>query len=157
MNKLNYNQNGRSVLEIIVIVAIMGVVVAAVIPGLSNFRNRQLINNTTTELIAILSDARGKTLSGYNDTNYSVRFESTRAVFFTGGTFTEPNASNVVSTLDTRITLPTISLNGGGNNVTFTRLTGETTNYGTIVVRLVADSNIQKTITISKTGIVSSD
>ena len=75
-------------------------------------------------------------------------------------TFNNNDATNNVITLDSNITIPAsggINLNGAGSDVIFTRLTGDTTAYGTIIVRLASDATSQKTITINQTGSISSN
>jgi hypothetical protein len=81
---------------------------------------------------------------------------------FIGSSFAEPNSTNQEITLNSAVTIPVsggITLDGGGSNVTFTRITGDdrgyVTGYGTIIIRLTSDATRQKTITISRTGAVS--
>ena len=147
-------------IELLIVVTIIVILSSLVGLNLSKFRREQSLQNTTSDIISLLNEARNNTIASKNSTFYSVHFESGRAVLFTGGTFSEPNSTNKEITLDSSVTIPTsggISLNGGGANVIFTRISGETQNYGTIIVRLTADATRQKTITINKTGIVSSN
>lgn len=151
---------GITVLEILMAVAIIAIITAVVIPSLSKFRKEQTLNNSTSDIISLLNKARNDTVSSLNSTNYGVHFETTRAVYFIGSVFDNNAPTNSVVTIDTSASIPVsggISLNGGGSDVIFTRLTGETANYGTITVRLVSDATRQKTITISKTGAISSN
>lgn len=147
-------------LEIIISVSILGIMLAVILPSLANFRNSQTMANTTSDIIALLNEARAKTLSSENSTYYSVHFESSRVVLFTGGTFDDSNTSNKVVTLSSIVTIPSsggINLAGSGVNVSFDRLTGDTNQYGTIVIQLISDPTTQKTITINKTGVISSN
>ncbi len=151
---------GFTLIQLIIVIAILTILVAVMIPSLTKFRNAQALKNTTDDIVSLLNNARLNTISSLNSNYYSVHFESARAVSFTGGTFAEPNSSNKVITFNTAVTIPAsggINLNGGGSNVSFTRLTGDTTQYGTIVVQLKSDSTQKKTITINKTGAVSSN
>lgn len=137
----------------------MGIILAVVVPSFSSFRNRQVVRNTAEEVVALLNEARTTTLLSKSSTYYSVHIESSRAVLFTGGTFDTNAASNKVFTFDTLVTAPSasVSLNGGGSDVKFDRLTGDTSNYGTIQVNLVSDSTMKKIITINKLGVVSAN
>jgi len=151
---------GISAIEIVMVIAILAIVVAVVLPSLTGFRNGQSLKNTTDDIVSLLNQARMQTLSSENSTYYSVHFEMTRAVLFSGGTFSDSNSSNKVITFDNLVIIPAnggINLNGGDVNVNFTRLTGDTNQYGTIIIQLASDSSKQKTITINKTGIVSSN
>ncbi len=151
---------GINLIEILIVISIIGVLSSVVILNLSKFRAEQSLQNTDVDIVSLLNEARTNTISSQNSTTYGVHFESNRIVLFMGATFTEPNATNKQINLDSSVSIPAsggISLNGGGSDVIFTRISGDTTNYGTIIVRLVSDVTRQKTITINKTGIVSSN
>lgn len=151
---------GISVLELLMVFAILAIVVSFIILNLTKFRNEQALQNTTSDIISLINEARTKTISSVNSTTYGVHFETSRAVLFVGSSFTEPNSNNKQVDINSAVSIPAsggISLNGGGSDVVFTRISGDTTNYGTIIVRLVSDATRQKTITINKTGIVSSN
>lgn len=157
--KILKNQ-GISLLEILFVISIIIVITVMIVLNLSKFRSEQALQNTTSDIISLLNEARTNTISSKNATYYSVHFESARAVLFTGGTFTEPVSTNKQIDIDSSVTIPAsvgISLNGGGSDVIFTRISGDTQDYGTIIVRLTSDATRQKTITINKTGIVSSN
>ncbi len=151
---------GISFLETIITIAILAIIIAIITPSLSTYKQTQTLKNTGDDIISLLNQARMQTLSSVNSTYYSVHFETGRAVLFTGGTFSEPNSSNNQITFDSLVNIPAtggINLNGGGSNVSFTRLTGDTNQYGTIIVQLTSDATKQITININKAGIVSSN
>lgn len=160
MKNILYKNKGITFLEVMIAMAILVLIITVVTPSLSSFRNQQSLKNTTDDIVSLLNQARMQTLSSQNSTYYSVHFESGRAVLFTGGTFTEPNGTNKQITFDGRVLIPAsggINLFGGGTNISFTRLTGDTNQYGTIIIRLVSDATKQKTITINKLGIASTN
>ncbi len=149
---------GKSVIELLVIIAIVGIMLAMILPSLSSFRGEQTLDNTADDIVSLLNQARAQTLSSQSSTYYSVHFDTNQAVLFSGGTYTPGASTNKVVTFSNLVSLPSvggISLLGGGSDVSFTRLTGDTTQYGTIIVRLVSDATRQKIITINQTGIVS--
>lgn len=151
---------GISILELLMVLAILAIIVSFIILNLTKFRNEQALQNTTSDIISLVNEARTKTISSIDSTTYGVHFETSRAVLFAGSSFTEPNSSNKQIDINSAVSIPSsggINLNGGGSDVVFTRISGDTTNYGTIIVRLVSDATRQKTITINKTGIVSSN
>lgn len=153
-------QSGKTIIEVVLILVIIAILLAISLPALSNFRNVQALKNSAEDITSLLNEARTKTLSSYNSTYYSVHFTTTSATLFTGGTYNASATDNKVVTLDSAVNIPSsggISLNGGGSDVKFTRLSGDTTNYGTIVVQLLSDSSKQKTITVAQTGVVSAN
>ena len=159
---LNFRKNlvcGFTAIEIIIAIAVLGIILAVILPSLSTFRNDQTLKNTADDIATLLNQARTDTLSSKNSTYYSVHFQSDRAVYFVGGTYNSGASTNKTVMFDSTVTLPSgnISLNGAGANVTFDRLTGNTNEYGTITIQLAGDSTKQKVITVTKTGIVSAN
>ncbi len=151
---------GINLLEILIVIAIMSILISIIILNLSKFRNEQSLQNTVSDVISLLNQARNDTISSKDSMTYGVHLESTRAVLFQGSTFTEPNSNNKEIDFDASVTVPAsdgINLTGGGSDVLFNRIEGDTSDYGTIIIRLVSDATRQKTITINQTGIVSSN
>ena len=140
------------------VIAILGIISSIVLLNLSQFRNEQLLKNTTLDVVSLLSKARQNTLSSVNSTNYGVHFDSNKAVLFTGSLYSSNNATNEPIVFSSKVIVPIPSgLNiGGGSDVIFERLTGETVG-GTIKIQLTSDSTKQKIITVGKIGNASSN
>lgn len=155
---MKYNK-GVTLLEITIVVGILAIMVAIITPSFANFRNKQAVENTTQDLVSLLNEARTNTLLSKSSVFYSVHLETNRAVLFDGGTFDTNDSSNKVITFDTQVSVPSagISLNGGEVDVSFDRLTGDTSDYGTIIVSLISNTSISKTITVNQLGVVSSN
>jgi Tfp pilus assembly protein FimT len=155
-----FNNKGITIIEILMVISTIVILTIIIVPNLSKFRNEQTLNNTVSDIVSLLNKARNDTISSLNSNNYSVHFESGRVVYFNGSVFNNGDGTNSSTTLDSSVTIPSsggINLNGGGSDVIFTRISGDTSNYGTIIVRLTSDGTRQKTITINKTGSVSSN
>jgi Tfp pilus assembly protein FimT len=150
---------GISLIEIIIIIAIISTITAITIPNLSSFRNQREMINTKEDIIALLNEARNSTISSKNSTNYGVHIQTDRAILFPGDIFVDSTENKQVD-FDSSVNVPStggINLSGGGDDIVFERLTGNTENHGTIIIQLTSDSSVQKTITISSLGIISSD
>ncbi len=149
-------QSGFTAIEILVVV-IIGVLIATTFIGsLSNFLTAQVVRNTTEDVLGLIQEARTKTIASENSSQYGIHFQSDKAVLFVGSTYTAGASTNKEIVFDTRVYASSISLQGGGSDLLFNRLTGDTGTYGTIVIRLVSSTTGQKTITISQTGVSSS-
>lgn len=154
---------GFSIIEMMIVIVIVSIISAIVLVSLASFRNEQALKNTTVDIVSLLNKARQNTLSSLNSTNYSVHFESDKAVLFSGNTYSSGDSGNEVINFSSVVTIPAsggINISGGGSNINFDRLTGSVSNGtidSTIVVQLVSDSSKNNTITISKIGIVSSN
>jgi len=153
MQRIYYK--ATSVITILVVIAVIGALVAIILPPLSASRAKQNLNGNVDEVVSMLVTARSQTLASYNSKNYGVYITSNSITLFTGPTYNANAVDNVVKELDTGITISTISLNGGGSSVLFDRLKGSTSGYGTIVVQVTGNNTYLKTITIHSTGLVS--
>lgn len=153
--KKNNHKSAFSVVEIIIIIAVGLILFTVTTSAFNGMRNRQALNATVEEISSVIQNSQAKTLASKKSQNYGVRFETNRLVAFEGSTFTEPNATNKYTEFSNLAEISVISLNGGGQNMVFERLTGETNQYGTITVRMKNNTSDSKTITIEKTGSVS--
>ncbi len=148
-------KKGFTLFEIIIGVAIIGVIAAVVAYPLSNFRRAQALRGGVEDLAAFIQESRSLTLSSRDSLQYGVHLETDRAVLFSGASYNAAAASNRTMYYPAGITA-SWSLAGSGANVIFNRLTGETDHYGTITLSL-SSPTVTKTITISKLGSVDSN
>lgn len=152
--KINFYK-AESLMTILIVISVIGILVAIVVPPLASSKARQQVTGTTDDIVALLVTARSQTLSSYNSHNYGVHFTSTTATLFTGPTYNANASDNEVKTLDSSVSISTISLSGGGSDLLFDRLTGSTSQYGTITIRATSNAAYTKTINIQATGLVS--
>jgi prepilin-type N-terminal cleavage/methylation domain-containing protein len=151
----NSTQKGFTVLELLIVVSIMGLLAAIILAPFATFRNSKVLDTASEEALALLSEARGDTLSAKEGYQYGVHFEATQIVLYRGATYSSSDANNKVVLLDSAIEISSITLTGGGAEVLFDRLTGKTSQGGTVVIRVKSDTAKSRTITIFGTGIAS--
>ena len=144
---------GFTMIELVVVLAIIVLLMAVVVTPFRAFRNSKALDTTSEETLALLSEARGSTLSAKDGYRYGVHFESSQAVLFRGDTYSSGDTTNKAITLDNALEFSSISLAGGGSEVVFDRLTGKTTQSGSVVVRIKSDTSKTRTITIGGTGV----
>jgi prepilin-type N-terminal cleavage/methylation domain-containing protein len=152
----SFCRRGITLIEIIIVISIIGIISAITVPNLSNFHRQQELKNTTEDIFSLLNEARNNTISSKNSTTYGVHFLSDKAILFTGTTYNDSTENKQID-FDSAVRIPDvggINLNGGGDDVVFARITGDTENYGTIIIQLVSDITVQKTININKIGII---
>ena len=147
---------GLSLIEIIIVVAIVGVLSAIVAVSFHTFQRQQIQKTTIDTILSSLDSARARTLSAHNSSQFGVYFSQNEVIEFEGEIYEPEAEGNFIHTLDERVTIENISLNGGGNEVVFLKLTGDTNNYGTLEI-IVDGISPDKMITISGTGLVSSN
>ena len=146
-------QRGFSLIEIVIAMAIGAVLVAAIVVSFSSFRNSKTVDISADQILALINEARVKSVSSEDYSRFGVRFEASRAVFFKGDIFTEPNPANIETILSPLVEISNISLSGGGADIVFQKLTGKTGNNGSLRVRLKSDNNKYKTISVKSAGI----
>ncbi len=150
-----YKQDGFSLTELLVVVGVVLLLIAVIVPSLVSFRKQQALQNTTNTVVSLLQEARAKTTASYNSTFYSVVFDTNTATLFTGGTYTPGAAGNKSISFESPVTLQSTSLNVEGSTISFERLKGTATKYGTITVGIPGGAT--RTITVTQAGVISRD
>jgi type II secretory pathway pseudopilin PulG len=153
--KISQKSKGFTVIELLVVFSIMVLLFGIIVSTFFSFRKNQSLALDTQTVVSLLRQARNQTLSSKNSTVYGVHFSSPQAVLFVGSTYSSSDPLNETFNLSSTDTILTITLTGGGNDVIFQRLTGETNQNGTIVISAPGLSQT-KTVTIYKTGLVDS-
>lgn len=155
LNKINRKNSGVTAVELLVVLSIITVLSVLIITSFVTFRKNQALVFDTDTVVGVLRQARNQTLSSKNSSNYGVHFTAPKITIFTGSTFNSNASGNQDFVLSSTDTILTISLTGGGSDVVFSRLSGETSQNGTVVVSSPGVSET-KTVTIYKTGLVES-
>lgn len=149
MIKNNFKK-GFTLIEIIIAISILAVVSVMIGLSLSSFVKSQNIKNTTENVVSLISEARAKTVNGYQGLVYSVYFQSDRATLFSGTTFNSNAATNEVLMYGSNITATTITMSDAGSVLTFSKMSGGANPYGTISMSL--DGQVIKTISVNSAG-----
>lgn len=148
-------KTGFTFIELMVVIGIIMLITYIFLGTFLNFKRNQALIMDTDTVVGLLRQARNQTLSSKNSNSYGVHFTAPQVTLFTGSTYNSGATDNENFVLSSTDTVLSISLTGGGNDVVFSRLTGETTQNGTIVVSSPGISQT-KTVTIYKTGLVES-
>lgn len=147
------NKNkGFTLFEVLIVIAIMLLLTTLSITGLHSFSSRSNHTSAAHTILGALEEAQARTLACDGDTAYGVHFEPTQVVIFQGTSYTAGAPENDIRQLPARTTISNLSI-GGGNDVFFTRLNGSTSSTGTVTVALIADTNINRVITIYESGL----
>lgn len=155
MNTKSSHTLGFTVIEILMVLAILTVLTAIVFATFIQFRKQQALGKDAELIVEVLEQAHSQTLSSQNSSQYGVHFSSSQITLFVGGTYSAGAGTNQSYAINSTDTILTISLNGGGNDVVFNRLSGESSQYGTVVVSSPTAS-ATRTVTIYKTGVIES-
>ena len=145
---------GFTAIEILIVVFILGLLSAIIISSFSAFRKQSLLSTETQEIITTINKARLSSMSSKSDQQYGVHLQSTKIVLFQGTTYATSSSSNETHIFDPLVTLGTITINGGGADIVFQKITGGTTQYATTTLSVVGSSTASSTILIRGTGVV---
>ena len=143
-----------TLIEVVVCAAIVVVIAGIALYNFSGYRQRQATDNADTELVALLQEARSRTVAGDSQSQFGVHLSAAGATLFSGNTY--GGSSNTVSSIsfDPSVSLSFVSLNTQDDDVVFDRGTGETDGYGTLTLTNSA-AHLSRTITVQETGLVS--
>ena len=146
---------GMTISELLVVLGILVVLVAIVLGAFTSFRKNSSFDNDIKLMMETLREARSQTLSSQNASQYGVHFENTKITLFVGDVYSVSNSTNRNFDLSSTDISLAFSLNGGGNDIVFKRLTGGTAQSGTITISSPSLSKT-KIITIYRTGLIES-
>jgi len=154
---INRYKKGISIAELLVVIAVLGIIFLIVIPRFSKTKELQVLKNGVQDILSSIDKARGETLSSLNSSSYGVRFEADKIIIFTGTSFTPGATGNETVNIITPASITNVALGCTPSipcNVYFNRLSGAPSTTGTVTVSTTSYSRI---ITISATGVASSN
>ena len=147
-------QSGFTLAETLMVVSITIMVSAITMFSFSAYGSTEAISKDQAKVVSVLEKARALTLNSYNSSQYGVHFASSTVTIFTGVTYSSSTPSNIVTTLNSKVQISGVALAGGGNDVIFNRLSGETNQMGTTTLSLVSASTTMRTVTIYRSGLI---
>ncbi len=147
-----YKVGGFTFVEILIVLAIMAILAAISLAGMSRYGARQQHTQLVTELKSGLTEARSKSMASLEDTTYGVYMGTSTIEYFAGSVVTPGNSANQIIPIPAAVTVIP-RLTGAATDVLFARVTGEPDVVGTIDV-VDTRSIATTTITIYASGLV---
>ena len=154
---LSSKVSGFTLLEIIVVVAILGIILLTVLPQFSKSRETQVLNSAVGDVLSSLNQARAQTLASLDSSSYGVHFQADKVIIFKGAVFSAEDPDNQAVAILEPAMIEDVTLNGVGGSsgeLYFARISGSPSKSGTVTL---ATPNAFRIITISATGGVSAD
>ncbi|KKP88348.1 MAG: hypothetical protein UR91_C0020G0004 [Candidatus Nomurabacteria bacterium GW2011_GWC2_35_8] len=148
----NFYRKGVTVVELLIVIAVLGIIFLIVLPQFSKSRENQVLKNGVADILSSVNKARGNTLASLNSSEYGIHFQIDRVVIFKGTSFSSEDSNNEIINITTPANISDITLLGGGSDIYFHRLTGAPSTTGTITI---STGSYSKVITILATGVVS--
>jgi len=153
-NLFSSPSRGVTYLEILFVITIIGMLSILGLWYFTRANTAEALKKDAQGLTAILSEARSLSLSSKNAVKYGVHLEEFQAVLFQGTSYNSSDTNNRYQPFNRAVHMLSHSLNGGGDEILFSRLTGETDNYGSVTLSLINNSLSSTTITISSAGVI---
>ncbi len=153
----NFYKKGLTIIELVIVLAVLSILVGAAIPQFSKMRENQVLKSGMQNILSSIDKARSQTLASINSSQYGVQLEADKIIIFTGTSFTPGAVGN--ETIDmvspSSITNVTVgAASGTSGEIYFNRLSGNPSATASIII---STTNYSKIITISATGGASVD
>lgn len=147
------SKKGFTLVEILAAIAIITAVTTIAVYVFGNLNKKEALSKDADALISLIRNARLFTISSKNASQYGVRLEANRAILFQGSVYAPGGEEERIHEFSGNVEINSYSLNMGGQEIVFKRLTGFTDNFGTVKIWL-KDGSASTTITILSTGVV---
>lgn len=146
------NRKGFTLVEIIIVLSLTGLLVLISYPVWGqNIRSAQLKNNTIA-LVDTLRSAQAKAMFRKGNSRWGVHLESNKFILFKGSSYNPADPDNIETILPSYIVISS-SLNGGGVDIIFNKVLGNTNNFGTITLTDNGTANT-KSVIINQEGMI---
>lgn len=147
---------GFTIVELLVVVAIVFILAISAVPGLRNFRLASDLENSAEEMINVLRLAQQKTVSSEGASSWGIYFSTSTSphqyTLFKGESYSSREASaDEVHKISSDVLISGVNL-GGGFEVVFNRISGISQQQGTISLVLKSDASKTKIVYIDSSG-----
>lgn len=145
---------GFTLIEILVVIAILVLLSALVWPPFMDFKRNESLRAVVLEVESVLQQARSETLAARGGNNFGVKFEVDRVTLFIGNSYDSLDPTNRVTLLPKIVNISNIELTGDSTVVVFERLTGRALSSGRVDIALVSDVDNKQSVFISPLGVI---
>ncbi len=153
---MNKKFESFTLIEVLVAIAIIVILCSIAVGSYFSFRGQSDLDTNAQMILNALSLAQSKTLASEGASNYGVHFEQGECVLFKGSSYSPVASDNKIYSLSSRLEIPVLDsgldLNGGGSEAVFARLTGNTSQFGTVKIQLKNNSEKYRIIKIESSG-----
>ncbi len=144
-------KKGFTLIEILIVIAIIGIITAITIPQLSGVEQRQVARFHIEMIESLFFEARTKTLSSEELSSYGIALDTESIILFQGDSYTGSNDIEEF-VFESGFELSSIDLNSG-DDFSFARLSGAVSNPGQFTLSS-ADGTIEYIFTVTSTGLL---
>jgi len=144
-----------TLIELLIVIGVSAILVSISGSVYISLSQRSDVDREAQELESILSLARSKTLASHNKQSFGVHIDSlTNEYFLFEGTSYNPiDPDNERFDIATGVAISSIDLAGGGSEIVFDRLTGESSDFGSVILQDLSDTSRVRAICVDASGI----
>jgi prepilin-type N-terminal cleavage/methylation domain-containing protein len=146
-------KKGFTLLETLISLSILAILLTIALWYFKGATGTEALKKDRQGLVAILEEARSLSLSSKEADVYGVRVEASQATLFKGDVY-NTTADNKIHQFNSAVQASSYSLNGGGRDIVFSRLTGSTENFGIVTLSLTREPLSSTTVTVKSTGVI---
>lgn len=147
-------KKGFSLAEIVVIIAILGIIMAIGVINFGPVRKNKILETTTDGIVFTLEKAKAEAVSGKGGVNAGVKFNTGSYIYFSGNSYSGINPNNITHTIDSLFTITETIVNSD-NVIIFSRLTGVSNTTATVTVSQISNSSKKREVVIGALGSIS--
>ncbi len=151
--KLKIGSSGFSLLEIVMVISIFTIVLVTALYFFSKLNKKEVLEKDVSSAVALIRNARALSVTSKNASPFGIHLENDKVVLFEGSSYIAGGVNEKIIKLSGDVYISEYFLNLGGPDIIFSRLIGNTSNYGTVTFSLKDDS-ASTTITILSTGVI---
>ena len=149
-------RNGFTLIELVFTVAILGLLTTLTFLSFLSAKQNQDFIAGRERALTVVRLAQARALAGEGSAAWGAKLEETRIILFQGSSYAGAATTSAYG-LPSSLEIVNIALQGGGQEITFSRLTGTTTKSGTFEVRVKAEPTKTVTISVDPSGKVFAD
>ncbi len=134
-------KKGFTLIELLIVIGVFVIIIATVLNIQGGILADTYLDTNTEQIAQTLRLGQMRSITRVNDSQWGVYFDediggtNDQFVLFNGTTYAARDASyDIVTELPNIISLSAISLNGGGDDVVFEKLSGDSFTYGSILI-----------------------
>jgi len=142
---------GLTLIEAVIVVATLMIISALALASFVNSRNVRDLTINGQNILSVLRRTQSRALAGDENDQWGIRLEQTRYTLFKGPNFAS-SATTTVYDLPQNLEIVNITLSGGGQDIVFKLLSGETDQFGTFDLRVKDSVNLTFPITVEPSG-----
>ena len=142
------NSKGLTLVELTIAIALFTILSSFLLFDITNQKTFADFESTQDLIFVTVKEAQNLAMATRTE-SYGVHFETDRYVLFQGSTYNPADPSNLETTLDSNLTISSVTLPSG--NIIFFPLIGEAGSPGSFVLKDAAGA---KTFTINQFGAI---